>query len=246
MKRVILMLTAPRIAVCAFLCADLLSAGPAAAAESSAPFDIRLDVIRRGYDGKTCMTQARVGIVPRAGKPPILVATMTPLVVTGSDVYLTVHDMRSDDGGRTWSGPTLQPTLGRRPDGTLDGQPAELGGGDLWPKWHAKSGKLLAIGHTFRYVDDRAPVPNAKRETCYTIYDPESRTWAPWKVLRNKAGEDTYPGGAGCIQRLDLPNGEILLPVYGGVRTGERPYTHVKVLATGLRRRNPHVARRRE
>jgi len=47
------------------------------AAEPAAPFDLKLDVLRRGYDGKTCMTQARVGIVPREGQPPILVATMT-------------------------------------------------------------------------------------------------------------------------------------------------------------------------
>ena len=85
------------------------------AAEPSWPFDLKLDVIRRGYDGKTCMTQARVGIVPRDGEPPLLVATMTPLVVTGSDVYLTVHDMYSADGGKTWTRPTPQPNLGRRP-----------------------------------------------------------------------------------------------------------------------------------
>ena len=29
-----------------------------------------------------------------------------PLIITGSDVYQTVHDMRSDDGGKTWTGPT--------------------------------------------------------------------------------------------------------------------------------------------
>jgi len=203
-------------------------------AEPATPFDLKLDVIRKGYDGKTCMTQARLGIIPREGDSPILVATMTPLVVTGSDVYLTVHDMRSDDGGKTWTGPTPQPTLGRQSAGTIDGKPAELGGGDLWPKWHAQTGKLLAIGHTFRYVDDKAPVKNAKRETCYTVYDPESRTWSPWKVLMTKAGDETYPCGAGCIQRLDLPDGDILLPVYGGVRTGDLPFTHVKVVRLGF------------
>ena len=74
----------------------------AVGAESSAPFDLHLDVIRRGYDGATCMVQARTGILPRDGQAPILVTTMSPLVVAGSDVYLGVHDMRSDDGGKTW------------------------------------------------------------------------------------------------------------------------------------------------
>lgn len=204
--------------------------GAGATAEASVPFDLKLGAIRSGYDGRTCMTQARVGIVPRAGQPPILVATMSPLILTGSDVYMAVHDMRSDDFGATWTGPTKRASLDRRPDGTLDGKPVELGGGDLWPKWHPASGKLLAIGHTFRYTDDKAPVKDAKRETCYTVYDPAARDWSPWKVLMTPAGDQSLEAGAGCIQWLNLPDGSILLPVTGGARTGDRPYTHAKVL----------------
>ncbi|HND56093.1 MAG TPA: sialidase family protein, partial [Pirellulaceae bacterium] len=214
----------------AFVLTLLIAARDSGAVEPPPGFDLKLDVIRRGYDGKTCMVQGRAGIIPRDGAPPIVVVTMSPLVLTGSDVYQTVHDMRSDDGGKTWTGPTLQPNLGRRPDGEIDGRPVELACGDFWPKWHAKSGKLLAIGHTFRYYDEKAPVKNVRRETCYTIYDPALRSWSKWKLLMNRAGDDVFPGGAGCIQRYDLPSGEILLPVYSGTRTGPLPYTHVKVL----------------
>jgi hypothetical protein len=198
-------------------------------AEPSAPFALDLDVIRRGYDGTTCMVQARTGVIPRAGGPPILVTTMSPLLVAGSDVYLDVHDMRSDDGGTTWTAPTAQPNLARRPDGTLAGKPAEIVPGDLWPKWHAASGRLLATGHTFHYVDDTGPAPGAKRATCYTIYDPEARSWSPWRVLMNRTGDAIYPYSAGCAQRLDLPDGEILLPVSGG-RTADRPYAETRVV----------------
>lgn len=194
------------------------------------PFRIQLDVLREGYDGKTCYTQARAGIVPHVGGPPTVVVTMTPLVMTGSDVYLAVEDMRSDDLGKTWSGPTKQPTLGRREREPIDGKPAEKGVGDFWPKWHAKTGKLLNIGHTFNYVDDTHPVPNQRRETGYTVYDPEARTWTAWKLLMLPDGSNTYPAGAGCAQRVDLPNGEILLPIYGGQRTKDDPFTKARVI----------------
>jgi len=214
------------------LCA--LAASVAIAAEPAAAFDLELDVIRRGYDGKTCMTQARAGIIPRDGGPPIVVTTMSPLWLAGSDVYRTVHEMRSEDGGRTWDGPRPVPTLGRRPDGTLDGKPAEIGVCDLWPKWHAKTGKLLAIGHTVRYVDDTGPAKGDGPGTCYTVYDAEARTWSPWKLLLEPSGGEPFAGGAGCVQRLDLPDGEILLPVYGFDPSGEPRFPHVQVLRLGF------------
>ncbi len=191
--------------------------------------------MREGYDGKQCFVQARAGIIPRGpGEPPIIVMTMNPLIITGSDVYLTVHDMRSDDGGQTWVGPTPHESLARRRDEPIDGKPAEIGICDLWPKWHAKSGKLLNIGHVVRYVDDRGPVKGARRETCYTVYDPAARSWSPWKRLLLPGSELTFPAGAGCSQRVDLANGEILLPVYGGQRDASDPYTHAKVLRLGF------------
>src|SRR5436309_39663 len=65
-------------------------------------YRIQLDTITKGlegkpYDGKKCYTQARAGIVPRAGHPPRIVVTMSPLLLTGSDVYYELHEMRSDD-----------------------------------------------------------------------------------------------------------------------------------------------------
>ena len=105
-------------------------------AEPAVGYRVQLDTVREGYDGKSCFVQARAGIVPRENLPPIIVMTMNPLVITGSDVYLTVHDMRSDDLGRSWFGPTKHESLSRRPDAPIDGKPAEIGICDLWPKWH--------------------------------------------------------------------------------------------------------------
>jgi len=219
-----------RIASPLILAWAALSTTLAPAAEPAAPFRIQLDTVREGYDGKTCFVQARAGIVPRANQPPIVVMTMNPLVVTGSDVYLTVHDMRSDDLGKTWTGPTKHDTLARRPDDPINGKPAEIGICDLWPKWHAKTGKLLNIGHVVRYTDDKGPAKGVRRETCYTIYDPDARTWTPWKRILLPGSDQTYPAGAGCAQRVDLADGDILLPVYGGQRLADDPFSAARVI----------------
>lgn len=219
------------------IASPILQAAETAAPPSYvAPYRVQLDVVHQGYDGEWCFVQNRVGIVPRpGGQPPILVMTMNPLKLVGSDTYYTVHDVRSEDLGKTWTKPTPHEGLARRPDGELAGQPMQIGVCDFWPKWHARTGKLLNIGHTVRYVDDQHPVPNMRRETAYTVYDPEAKTWTPWTRL-TMPGDDslTYDCGAGCIQRVDLPNGDILLPVYGGQRTKDDPYTHVKVIRCGF------------
>ncbi len=64
-------------ALLAFVC------GKISAAE---PFRIQLDTISQGYDGKYCWAQARAAAIPRAGQPPIVVVTASPLLLTGSDV----------------------------------------------------------------------------------------------------------------------------------------------------------------
>lgn len=176
-----------------------------------ADFRLQLDTVTEGYDGTRCWAQARAGIVPRTGQAPIVVITMNPLLITGSDVYLPIHEMRTDDLGRTWTGPTEhRATLGRRREG--DG--VEVGVSDFWPKWHAKSGKLLGTGKVFHYRGDKRPETGATQAVPYSIYDPEKRTWSAWTTMEVPARFDVSESvGAGCVQRYDLPNGDILLPV---------------------------------
>ena len=174
--------------------------------------DIELQVIHSGYDRKTCWVHTRPGIIPRGqGKPPIVVVTMYKLRLTGMDVFHPINDMRTDDGGKTWTGPVEHAdTLGRRK--VENG--IEEGVCDWWPAWHARSGKLLGIGHTVRYVNDNIPDRLERRSTVYGAYDPEKRTWSPWKKLQTPHADKFFNEGAGSVQRVDLPNGEILLPTY--------------------------------
>jgi hypothetical protein len=188
----------------------LLILGFAAANVSAAEpeYRIQLETISRGYDGRTCWVHPRAGAIP--GEHPTVVLTMQKLLLTGSDVFFALNEMRTDDLGKTWSGPREHAeTLGRRkePDGVV------VATCDFTPKWHAHSGKLLGTGQTVRYRGDKV-IENRDRETSYAVYDPASRTWTPWATLEMPDPVKFQSAGAGSVQRLDLPDGDILLPIY--------------------------------
>lgn len=207
-------------------------------AQQRPAYRVQLDTITKGlegkpYDGKKCYTQARAGIVPRPGGDPRIVVTMSPLLLTGSDVYYELHEMRSDDLGKSWTGPIKHlDTLGRRPAGLLDGKPVEVACGDFWPKWHARSGKLLGTGHTVAYVNDKGPVPNRQIAPTYSVYDAAKGAWTPWTTLELPEEKLGQACGAGCTQRVDLADGTILLPVYH--RAKDSKFARSNVLRCGF------------
>ena len=152
----------------------------AAATQPIVDYTIQLDVVREGFDGVHCWVHPRAGIVPNPqGGPPAVVLTLQQLWLEGSDVFGPLNEMRTDDLGRTWRGPSEHAaTLGRRPEPNG----VSVGVCDFWPKWHAASGKLLGIGHTVRYQNN-AVMRERARETYFSIYDPAARTWTPWQVV---------------------------------------------------------------
>ena len=192
--------------------------------------DIHLQAIHSGYDRKTCWVHARPAVVP--GTLPIIVVTMHKLRLTGSDVFYPIGELRSDDGGTTWQGPVehSEAFARRRMDGGI-----EEGVSDWWPAWHAPTGVLLGTGHTVRYLnDDLHPHPRP-RDTTYSIYDVERRAWAPWKKLELPDQAKFFMEGAGSTQRVDLPNGEILLPTYFGLAGTADGVFQVQGVSTVLR-----------
>jgi hypothetical protein len=64
-----------------------------------------------------------------------------------------------------------------------------------------------------RYRDEKV-IHNRKRETVWAIYDPQKRTWTPWTPMPMPDEARFFNAGAGSVQRLDLPNGDIFLPIY--------------------------------
>ena len=176
--------------------------------EPGIPYRLQVDVLTQGYDGKMCWVHPRAGIIP--GNPNSVVFTMQRLLLTGSDVFYALNDMRSDDLGRTWTAAREHTAeLGRRdePNGIV------VAACDFWPKWHAKSGRLLGIGHTVRYEHNKV-MAQRKRETCFSVYDDRARTWTPWATVTMPDEPKFYNSGAGCVQRVDLEQGGILLPIY--------------------------------
>lgn len=139
---------------------------------------------------------------------------MHQLRISDSDVYYPIHEMRTDDGGKTWTGPVSQAAaFGRRPKPNN----VEEGISDFWPTWHARTGTLLGTGHTIRYRDDTLTPHPRPRATAYSVYDPEAREWSPFRKLETPDEPLFFMEGAGSTQRVDLENGEILLPTYAGL-----------------------------
>ena len=147
-------------------------------------YTLKLDTVMSGFDGKTCWVAPRAGVVH--GPQPSIVFTMQKLLLTGSDIFFAVNEVRSDDLGKTWLPPLEHPTtLGRRqePNGI------EVVAGDMVPKWHAKTGKLLSTGPTVRYKRNAAGAEvkisqnEASSRTAYSVYDPQQRTWTAWDTI---------------------------------------------------------------
>ena len=169
-------------------------------------YDIQLDTIRSGFDQKTCWVHPRAGAIP--GQTPIVVMTMQKLLLSGSDVFYALNEMRTDDLGKTWTGPIEHDSLGRRQEDNMVAVVC-----DFTPKWHEKSKTLLGTGHVARYRNNRL-AEDYPRQTSYSCYDPDSRSWAPWRTVDMPDDPKFYSSGAGSTQRVDLPNGDILLPFY--------------------------------
>ena len=186
----------------------LLLLALAATLRAAEPYELQLETVTRGYDGKTCWVHPRAGAIP--GPTPQVVMTLQKLLLTGSDVFYALNHVSSSDFGQTWTKPVEHgETLGRReePGGVI------VGACDFTPKWHAKTSKLLGIGHTVRYQGDKV-IHDRPRETCFSVYDPPTTTWMPWQMLEMPKEAKFFSAGAGSVQRFDLENGDILLPIY--------------------------------
>ncbi len=185
------------------------AASRSAWAQERKPVDyrIQLDTVREGFDGTTCWVHPRAGTIP--GSPPMVVLAMQKLLLSGSDIFYALNEMRTDDMGTTWTGPIEHESLGRRDEG--DGIVAVPC--DFTPKWHAATKTLLGTGHVARYRGNHLE-KNRPRWTAYSSYDPDARTWEPWKRLNMPDKPEFYNAGAGSTQRVDLSNGDILLPFY--------------------------------
>ncbi len=184
-------------------------------------FKLQLDVVSDGYDGKTCWFHPRAGAIP--GATPTVVLTMQKWDIKASDLFLPVQSQESKNLGKSWT-PVVEhaDTLGRRPEANG----VVVGVCDFTPKWHAASKTLLGTGHTVRYKDDKL-IPVRPREAVWSAYDPAKKTWSKWDILKMPDDPKWWNSGAGSTQRVDLENGDVLLPLYAKPRDAKAYFTTV-------------------
>ncbi|MBO9607907.1 MAG: hypothetical protein J7639_18240, partial [Paenibacillaceae bacterium] len=180
-------------------------------------YSIHVDTIYSQIDDLYYWVHPRAGTIP--GDPATVVLAMQKYYRIGDDYFGTVYEMRTHDVGQTWVGPIEH-------DGTLSrrryGEGMDMVICDFCPQWHAATGKLIGMGHTAVYADNSdVPLLRAKNipvYNAYSVYDEATHTWAPFKLLEVPDKTFYAAGGAG-MQRLELPNGDLLVPCY--YRVGE-------------------------
>ncbi|MDM4018794.1 hypothetical protein [Roseiconus lacunae] len=224
------------VANAALLLALMLEPGHAAAQETGAngqlDFAHELTVAKSGFDGTMCWVHARAGIVPGnvmrpEAEEPKVVMTAQKLLLSGSDVFYRLHQTTSRDGGQTWSDWVPIDSFAREtytgPDDPLP-TGADLGlkllqpGDettvcDFSPQWHAASQRLLGIGQTVWYRNNRV-MHVRPRGIAYAVFDHRRNRWQRWKTVRLPDEPRFVSAGSGSQQRVDLVGGDVLIPFY--------------------------------
>lgn len=196
-------------------------------------YSTRLEVLSEGHDGRTEWGWPRVGLIP----PKTAVVLMHRSSLAGSDTVLSTHDLRTDDLGATWTKPQLQPNLGRRP---FDGNPnVDFSPIDLVPAWHAASGRLLALGHVCAYrrkgTTGAYALTSLPNFATYSAYDQAKSVWSDVSYLDLPDKDHFFCPIGGAAQRVDLPNGDILWPIYFMDRAARIAYPKSRYSATIVR-----------
>lgn len=190
-------------------------------------FRVQTDVAHQELNTKFCWFHPRVAAIPgygQNGMPAVIMTIQKDLVV--SDFYSGLYYMRTNDLGKTWTGPVEIPELvwQYEPDGTT------VSVADVTPGWHKSTGKLIAIGIKVRYSKEGKQLLDKPRshDAAYAVFDPETNKWTSWKMVANVPEPDSkfYLVNPGCVQWLVKPDGKILLPVYfSGPDLGESSVT---------------------
>ena len=184
------------------------------------PYQVKLDVMHQELSSDFCWFHPRVSAIPVADSTtPIVICTLQKHLGV-SDHYSGLYFMRSDDGGTTWTPPTLPKELDWK---RVNGETIAVC--DVTPGWHRQSGKLLAIGIKLRYSDAGEHLLDQPRshQCAYATYDPKTGAWTEWKMLAMPDEETKhFLVGPGCVQWLVRPDGTLLVPMYFKSKDNER------------------------
>ena len=191
-------------------CAGALSLPPMTASSQTVEIPLQIDPLGsiKGTP-QWDWWQARTAYIP--GEPPEWITTMSETGKGTSHDFHDIYQSTSRDSGKTWSAVQMIPTLRRHKQD--DGY--EVAAGDLWPGWHAATQTVLATGKTFNFRDGKKE--DYLREKVSYAVKKRGGSWGPLQFLdlpeRDHADYPIIAANAGCTQRFDLPDGDILLPI---------------------------------
>jgi hypothetical protein len=154
--------------------------------------------------------QARTAYVP--GEESFSVTLMNQTRRRFTHDYCDIYQTTSRDGGDSWSDPSPVPSLRRAT--TADGY--EVAPSDLWTQWHPKSGMVIAAGVSFHFAAGQHE-HHLRQQAAYAVMDPKVASWGPLQALElPELDHENLPmlaQSAGCSQRVDLIDGDVLLPL---------------------------------
>tara|TARA_R110002051_G_scaffold45472_2_gene91570 strand:+ start:115 stop:1401 length:1287 start_codon:yes stop_codon:yes gene_type:complete len=184
-------------------------------------YSVVLESITKGKEKEYTWTHARSAVIP-SDKPKVL-TTMSQTLKEGSDVYHDLYQVISEDLGQTWSEPEAIPSLT-----IIEQDSGYRSVVDMWPQWHSSTNKVLNIGTSPFYSNERTH-DGWKKKVVYACFDPETEKWSSPKFLKlpelDHDGMLLMAPAAGSAQWLELPNGDILLPVFYFKLTEEQAYS---------------------
>ncbi len=185
---------------------------------------LQSQTITSGYDRRRCWVHARCARMPREGAPARLVLTMQYSLISSedhvSDIFSGLYGMTSDDEGDSWSAPAPLPNLGCWPrEGGI-----EVAIADFTPQWLPVNQRLLGMGCTVEYRDHLRVNHPLRHEVAYAFYDAECLCWSQPRMLEIP---NRKVCSAGCIQWVELPDGDLLVPVTWKSDTAASHYVSV-------------------
>ncbi|WP_010584329.1 HEAT repeat domain-containing protein [Schlesneria paludicola] len=187
----------------------LMLAGPV-----TIPFQASFSPAYQELSPAYCWFHPRVAAVPGQGadgNPAVIMTIQKHLAA--DDHYSGLYFMRTNDQGKTWTGPTVIPELAWK---TGDNNET-IAVCDVTPGWLAHTGKLLLIGIKLRYSSKGAQLVDQPRshECAYATFEPRTNKWSPWKMLQMPQTDSKFFLVApGCVQWLEKPDGTLLIPTY--------------------------------
>ncbi|GEP44531.1 exo-alpha-sialidase [Brevifollis gellanilyticus] len=185
-------------------------------------------------EGAYHWSQSRPAVIP--GNPARVIVTTQEIEKRGSHGYRDIYMTETTNGAKTWSKPQRIDALLRKRN--EDGVERVMG--DICPQWHAKTKTLLITGKCFGFLananDNKAKDDSSQERVAYAVYAPDTQKWTGMKIMampeKDHAGNPIIEPNAGCHQRVDLPNGDLLLPVRYRADPKKRAYTTVVTRCT--------------